>query len=264
MRRRVGVGLVVWGLIGGIVGCADGAADGAAATDGGAPSATATSSVTSAASAASAPASEGLLRGVVREQIAVPPYVYLRLETEQGERWAAVAEAPVRVGEPVTVFNAMAMENFTSSTLERTFDRIWFGSLEPPANGVHGVPSPSGTMGGPPTVEAAVGPIEPATGPDARTVELLWAQKEQLIGASASVRGVVVKVNNGVMGKNWLHLQDGSGDPALGTHDLTVTTQATAVVGDTITVTGVVRINQDVGLGYSYALLLEDARIVRR
>lgn len=261
MRRRVGVGLVVWAVMGGLVACADGASDAAPATDG---AATAGSAPTLSESAPSGSPSDGLLRGVVREQIAVSPYVYLRLETAQGDVWAAVAEPPVRVGESVTVFNAMAMENFASTTLERTFDRIWFGSLEPPANGVHGVPSPSGTMGGPPAVEATVGPIEPATGTDARTVERLWAEKEQLMGASVSVRGVVVKVNNGVMGKNWLHLQDGSGDPALGTHDLTVTTQAAAVVGDTVTVTGVVRINQDVGLGYAYALLLEDARVARR
>jgi hypothetical protein len=206
----------------------------------------------------------GLLRGVVREQIAVSPYVYLRLETRRGDTWAAVAEAPVQVGDSVTVFNAMAMEQFTSTTLQRTFDRIWFGALEPPANGVHSAPAPSMSSGAPPTVDARIAPIDPATGPDARTVDALWTQKEQLVGRTVTVRGVVVKMNGGVMGKNWIHLQDGSGDPALGTHDLTVTSTESAAVGDTLTVTGTVRINRDVGAGYTYALLLEDARLARR
>jgi hypothetical protein len=206
----------------------------------------------------------GLLRGVVREQIAVSPYVYLRLDTRRGETWAAVAEAPVSVGDSVTVFNAMAMEQFTSTTLQRTFDRIWFGALEPPANGVHSAPAPSMSSGAPPTVDARIAPITAATGADARTVDALWTEKEQLVGRTIRVRGVVVKLNGGVMGKNWIHLQDGSGDPALGTHDLTVTSTETAAVGDTLTVTGTVRINRDVGAGYTYALLLEDARLVRQ
>jgi hypothetical protein len=66
------------------------------------------------------------------------------------------------------------------------------------------------------------------------------------------------------MGKNWIHLQDGSGDPAAGTHDLAATTLAAASVGDTITLIGTVRTNVDVGGGYKYALLLENARIVGR
>lgn len=205
----------------------------------------------------------GLLRGVVRETIAVPPYVYLRLDTRAGETWAAVAEAPVAVGDSVTVFNAMAMEPFTSTTLQRTFARIWFGALEPPANGVHGAPGASMGAGAPPVIDARIAPIAPATGDDARTIEALWAEKERLVGRTIRVRGVVVKANLGVMGTNWLHLQDGSGDAELGTHDLTVTSAAAAALGDTVTVTGVVAINRDVGAGYAYALLLEDGQLVR-
>jgi hypothetical protein len=79
-----------------------------------------------------------------------------------------------------------------------------------------------------------------------------------------SVRGVVVKVNDGVMGRKWIHLRDGTGDPARGTHDLTVTSTDVVAVSDAITVTGIARLDRDVGTGYAYALLLEDARVVRR
>jgi hypothetical protein len=260
MRRPIELGLVFLAIAGSGAACAEQTSDAA-------PSANAASSanMSAAPSGAGGKVTGAIVRGTVREQIPVSPYVYLRLETPEGEVWAAVAEAPVTVGEPVTVYNAMLMERFESASLARAFERIWFGALEPPANGVHGALSAAPlSTGAAPVADARVGPITPATGSDARTIDALWSGRVQLAGTTVSVRGVVVKVNDGVMGKNWIHLQDGTGDAARGTHDLTVTSAETAAVGDTITVTGVVRLDQDVGAGYTYALLIEDARVVRR
>jgi len=108
-----------------------------------------------------------------------------------------------------------------------------------------------------------VGKVEKAAGADARTVAELWAQKGTLEGKSVTVRGIVVKANNGVMGKNWIHLQDGSGDAAQGTNDITVTTGETAAKGETVTIRGTVRTNKDFGSGYVYQVLVEDAKIVK-
>jgi hypothetical protein len=69
----------------------------------------------------------------------------------------------------------------------------------------------------------------------------------------------VVKVNNGIMGRNFLHVQDGSGDKT--SNDLTVTSNQTAKIGDQVTVTGKVVVNKDFGSGYSYPLMLEEASI---
>jgi hypothetical protein len=71
----------------------------------------------------------------------------------------------------------------------------------------------------------------------------------------------VVKVNNGIMGRNFVHVQDGSGDAAKGTNNLIVTSKQTANVGDQVAVSGVVVVNRDFGSGYSYPLLIEDASI---
>lgn len=106
--------------------------------------------------------------------------------------------------------------------------------------------------------------MEKASGADARTVAELWAQKANLAGKSVSIRGVVVKYNEGVMGKNWIHLQDGSGDSKAGTHDITVTSLDGAAMNATITVTGTVRTNKDFGAGYNYALIIEDAKVVKK
>jgi VCBS repeat-containing protein len=66
------------------------------------------------------------------------------------------------------------------------------------------------------------------------------------------------------MGKNWIHLQDGSGDAKQGTNDITVTSLDGAARGETITIKGIVRTNKDFGAGYSYAVIVEDAKVVRK
>jgi len=93
-----------------------------------------------------------------------------------------------------------------------------------------------------------------------KTIEEIFNEKAALAGTKVPVRGKVVKVNPGIMGKNWLHVRDGSG--ADGTNDLTVTTMAELPkIGDTVLVTGTVALDQDFGMGYQYAVILQDAEI---
>jgi hypothetical protein len=61
------------------------------------------------------------------------------------------------------------------------------------------------------------------------------------------------------MGKNWLHVQDGTGKP--GSNDLMVTSKAAAKVGDTVLVKGVVTLDKDFGAGYRYDVILDDAEV---
>ncbi len=91
------------------------------------------------------------------------------------------------------------------------------------------------------------------------TIEKLYAGKDRLKGQRIQISGKVVKVNNGIMGKNFIHIQDGTG-PA-GTNDLTVTTQDVVHVGDRVVVTGLVTVARDFGAGYSYPLILEEATV---
>jgi hypothetical protein len=158
----------------------------------------------------------------------------------------------------------MLMKQFASSSLNRTFDEVYFGTL------ASGAPAPAPAAAGDnphagvPMASAApveVGKVEKAAGPDGHTVAELWARMASLEGRTVTVRGVVVKVNNGVMGKNWIHLQDGTG--AAGTNDLTVTTMDRVTRGETVTIRGTVRTDRDFGAGYSYPVIVEDATIVK-
>ncbi len=243
------------------VACKSGPADTSVAD-----TANASAAATAAAPArASAPIAAGsVITGTVREVIPVESYLYLRLETADGEVWTAVNQSKLVVGETVTVYNVLPMEQFVSPTLKRTFDRIYFGSTEPVAPAPAATAALATSAGTTGAADTSIAPVPPATGSGANTVGALWQQKDRLVRTTVAVRGVVMKYNAGVMGKNWIHLQDGSGDPKTGTHDLAATTLETAAVGDTVTLLGTVRTNVDVGAGYKYVLLLENARVVAR
>ena len=96
-----------------------------------------------------------------------------------------------------------------------------------------------------------------------RPIAKVWADRKSLSGKQVTVRGKVVKYNGNVMGLNWIHLQDGSGKEAEHTNDITVTSDAEAKIGETITATGVVGINKDLGSGYNYPVIVEKATIAR-
>ena len=208
-------------------------------------------------------ADDGALSGTVVEILPAPPYVYLRLKTANGEVWAAVDGGSVEEGSQVTVANAMLMQNFESASLKRTFPKVYSGTLAAGGN----TPSLPATNphanSAPPANRVEVGTVPKASAPDARTVAETWAERARLDGKTVTIRGVVVKVNEGVMGKNWIHLQDGSGDLAQGTFDITVTSAGMARAGDMVTITGTVRTNRNVGAGYSYPVLIEDAKVIK-
>jgi hypothetical protein len=109
--------------------------------------------------------------------------------------------------------------------------------------------------------EVAVVKVPKASGPDARTVAEVFAQKAQLKNKTVVVRGTVVKVTSNVMGKNWLHLRDGSGSAADATNDLLVTTRQIAKAGDVVTAKGVAHTDVDLGMGYTYKILIEEATL---
>ncbi len=92
-----------------------------------------------------------------------------------------------------------------------------------------------------------------------KTVAAVYKDKAALAGQTVRVQGKVVKVNNGIMGRNFLHVQDGTGDQS--SNDLTVTSKETAAVGDQVTVTGKVALDRDFGAGYAYPLLVEEASV---
>lgn len=233
------------------------------------------------APAAAQPASQ-VMQGKILEKLEAAPYSYLKLQTAQGEVWAAVQKTDSAVGSEVTVQPAVFEASRTSETLKRTFEKLYLGSLvgpDAPAGGMPGMPPP-GMMGGAPGepvnlgaqhAAAVSGPsdvgvikVDKASGADARTVAEVFAQRDALKEKPVTIRAKVVKMNPGVMGKNWLHLRDGTGTAEGKNNDLTVTSAEEAAVGDVVTVKGTIRVNKDFGFGYNYPVIMEDAKISKK
>ncbi len=133
------------------------------------------------------------------------------------------------------------------------------GGSAPMANMPGAMAGMPGAMGGgKPIVPFENIKVERATGENAATVGELYNQSADFNGKKILLRGKVVKVSKNIMGKNWIHLQDGTGDAAKNTHDLVVTSQDAPNVGDIVTISGTVQTNKDFGSGYMYDILVEE------
>jgi hypothetical protein len=188
-----------------------------------------------------------VVKGEVLEVRDVESYSYLRLKTHNGEIWAAIGKARVQAGDQVTIENAMVMNNFESKSLKKTFKTILFGTLAGASGATHAAT----------TVENVN--VARAVGDNAQTVEEIVTRGVDLKDKPVLLRGKVVKYNSGIMGRNWIHLRDGSGSTA--DNDIIVTTADQAKVGDVVTVKGVVRTDRDFGSGYIYKVIIEDATL---
>jgi len=108
------------------------------------------------------------------------------------------------------------------------------------------------------TAERSVAAQAPA---DAVAIGTAYAELSERADKEIVVYGTVVKAT-GAVGWNWVHLRDGTGDPSAGTHDLTVQTKALVAEGQRVALRGILRADVDLGFGYHYDALVEDAQLV--
>ena len=217
--------------------------------------------------ALTSPVPDGMVRGTVLETLNAGGYTYVFIETDQDQRWVAVPKTAVLVDDVVLTQQGMAMPNFESKSLNRTFERVYF------AGGLQNLTAPTLPAG---QQEAAL-PSGYSTTEDThaevplgskvaefkpgQNIAYLYANRDVLTGQKISLRGEVVKFNSNILGTNFIHIQDGSGDVADGSNDLAVTSKAVTTVGETVVVTGTVIQNKDFGYGYKFPVLLGNASI---
>jgi hypothetical protein len=197
---------------------------------------------------------------IVNEVLQTSTYTFLNVTENQEDFWMAIGKTDVKTGEMVYYEDAMEMKDFKSKELDRTFDRILF------AEGVSNAPiiskitakdslyhqkniqKPLDTLEQDIHVEVAEGGI---------TIAELYKNGKNYENKKVLIRGQVVKTNNGIMDRNWVHLKDGTDDE--GKSDLTFTTQEMVKVGDVVTFEGVVALDKEFGAGYVYPLIVEQA-----
>jgi hypothetical protein len=237
-----------------------------------------------AAAPASAPGTP--VTGKVLETMDSGGYTYMNVETEAGPKWVAVNQTPVEVGEEVTFVDGMVMQNFTSTSLNRTFPEIVFSNglvgkgatppMPPADTGAESFSKALTSEGGTAAdaaakmvtgSEKAIVPfaeihIEKAPGENSYTVAEIFSKAAELNGKDVVVRGKVMKVSPSIMGRNWIHIQDGTGNPAEKTHDLVITTtEKPDPEWDIVTLEGTLAANKDFGAGYTYQAIIENATL---
>ncbi len=200
------------------------------------------------------------LSGKVIESMDSGGYTYVQIENNGKKTWVAVPKTKVVIGQDITFAPGAEMGNFESKTLKRKFDSIIFsGGVIGQGDKALGMKSP-GSKGSTVVVAEKI-KVDKASGPDAYTVSEIFQHGKHLQDKKVVVRGKVVKVSAGIMNKNWIHLQDGSGDVKTKNNDLVVTSDDVPQVGDIVTASGILYNDKDFGGGYKYKVIIEKAAI---
>lgn len=193
---------------------------------------------------------------VVAEVLQANSYTYLRVEEKGGEHWVAIPKTQIKEGETIYYDSGLEMSNFESKDLQRTFETIYFVEKISKQTLSNANGKAAATQGYKPTISKNGVSIEAAEG--GITIAELYKNRKSYENRTVKIRGNVTKFNKQIMGKNWVHIQDGSSDS--GNYDLTVTTMDFVKVGETVTFEGKIAINKDFGAGYSYEVIMEQAK----
>lgn len=226
--------------------------------------------------------------GTVIETMDASGYTYMLVETATGQNWVAIPETKVGTGSTVEYYQGMVMKDFASKTLDRTFPAITFSSglagpsgksVQPQvaaaddsfsaavkaergaASTASEMTSSSGSTGAIVPLEEIA--IEKSSAANGYSVEEIFSKAGELNGQKIQVRAKVVKFSPLIMGKNWIHLQDGTGNPMHNSHDLVATTDETIEVESVVVVEGILAADKDFGAGYTYSAIIENATVAK-
>lgn len=203
-------------------------------------------------------AETGSVTGTVAETLESGGYVYIRLEDGV---WIAANTFAVTKGDEIQYSGAMEMNDFHSKSLDKSFESILFVSEASLVGGDAAAKTPVALPGNgnnkkPGAVQAPVaGEIKPLT--DGKTIADIFVESEQLEEQMVSLNAKVIKINKAIMGRNWITLQDGTGTKP--ENKLVATSQSVVSPGDIVIVKGTVKTDVDLGRGYYYKVLLEEA-----
>lgn len=210
----------------------------------------------------------------VKEVLQTSNYTYLLVKENNSENWLALPKMQASEGQTFYYRNGFRMTDFESKELGRKFASVFFLesiSTTPDIIVRDSTANPHKTFNltdstSKQSYKSSIKvkneniKLEPAEG--GITIAELFGNKDAYSGKTVRVKGKVTKFNASIMKRNWIHIQDGT--EYEGKFDLTITTDQVVNIGDVITLEGKVALNKDFGYGYSYEVLLEDARTVSK
>ncbi len=224
---------------------------------------------------------------VVDNVMQASAYTYLHGKENGADQWVAVPSMTAKSGETYYYKGGLQMKKFESKELNKVFESIILldrVSAEPdklgeekpsqaaaPADAAYGATSAPADAGaekpagakddGAQYTRTSTPPekkevkVSPAKG--GITIAELFAKKEAYAGKTVRIKGEVTKFTPAVMNKNWIHIQDGT--ESNGKFDLAVTSDVETKVGETVTLEGKISLNKDLGYGYFFEVIMEDA-----
>lgn len=196
---------------------------------------------------------------VAEEVVQSSNYTYVRVSEDSKESWIAISRQEVEKGKSYYYEPSIEMTDFVSKELKRTFKSILFVDKfsDQPITNVK-VSADNAPKGNQPAVVKEGIKVEPAEG--SITIAELYAKKDAYAGKTVKIKGEVVKFSPEIMGKNWVHLQDGTNSN--GSFDIAITTGDVTKIGDVVTFEGSVTLKKDFGAGYFYEVIVENGKLL--
>jgi len=206
-----------------------------------------------------APSNQSYHHVIIKEFLQTSSYTYLLVTEKDQEYWIAVTKLDAKVGDDLYYEKSLVMKDFKSKELDRVFERVLFvqNNTSTPPTATSGTAPKMAAKKMPAKVNKQIKGIKLEVAKGGISIAELYKNRDQYAGKKVKVRGRVVKVNNGIMSRNWIHIQDGTADAD--NYDLTLTTQNVANMGDVINIEGTVYLKKEFGAGYSYDLIIEEA-----
>ena len=209
---------------------------------------------------------------VVQQVLQTSGYTYLKVKEDTTINWIAIPKMEAKPGDIYYTAGGIEMRDFPSKELNRTFPLVYFMDYvsKTPEGAIKKEDAPAKTQAnkslsmpdhGATKAKLTRKKVIPEPIPGGTTIRELYKNKAQFNGKIVKLRGQVVKYNEHIMGKNWIHLQDGTANDE--EYDLVITTNDTVELGSYISIKGKISLNKDFGSGYSFPIMMEDASLIK-
>jgi len=195
-----------------------------------------------------------IYEGVVVDTLQGGGYSYLQIEDAKKKYWIAVESVSLEKGTQVRFTEELRAKNFESKALNRKFDELVFASNLQYRTNV----SEKGKLAFI-TEHVEKSPYQQA---GTMSIKEVLDKRTSLNGKTITIRAKVVKASSNIMKRNWIHLQDGTGE-GNEVGRIVFTSTELPNVGDIVTATGVVSIDKNFGSGYIYAIIVENTTFAK-
>lgn len=202
--------------------------------------------------------------GVVAFSKTAGGYTYIKIGEAGKEQWLAALPMEVLVGDKIEYAGGDVMKDFKSKAMNQTFPAIRFVSRihvvrkDMPKDDVHKRVNVA-TANVAATTAPKPGEIAVAQG--GKTVAELFNERAQLAGKKVMLRAKVMKISRNILGKNWITLSDGTGKAP--TDAIVAVSKESPAVGEIVACSGNLKVDVNLGAGYQYKALIEEAQFTK-